>query len=145
MVGNADVHGALRSQGYPEDHLQMLSSCLSTVQAAGDEQIKRSTATSRTSAQAVGHRPPGTADVAADMVAEGNAELLASLQSKCASYEAQLLQTRTDLLALQEDAGSDDESTATGVDNDGFQVKTSKRRRKRQVDVDSIVANLRVA
>ena len=123
----------------------MLSNCLNTVQAAGDEQIKRSAATLRTPTQEVGHRPPGTTDVAADMVAEGNALLLASLQSKCDTYEAQLRQARTSLLALHDDGGSDEESTATGADMEGFQVKTPKRRRKRQADVESIAASLRVA
>ena len=122
----------------------MLSKCLTTVQAAGDEQIKRSAASLRTPTQEVGHRPPGTADIAADMVAEGNALLLASLQSKCTAYETQLQQARTDILALRDDVGSDEESTATGVDLDGFQVKASKRRRKRQGDVENIAASLRV-
>lgn len=144
LVGNSDVHGALRSQGYPEDHLQLLSKCLTTVQAAGDEQIKRSAASLRTPSQEVGHRPPGTADVAADMVAEGNAILLASLQARCNAYEAQIQQAHNSVLALQDDVGSDDESTATGAEPDGFQVKSSKRRRKRQVDVASIAASLRV-
>ena len=140
LVGNADVHAALRTQGYPEDHLQMLSGCLSTVQAAGDEQLKRSAAALRTPTQDVGHRPPGTADVAADMVAEGNAMQFAALQAKCANYEAQLLQARTDIQALHDDMGSDAESTATAVDTEGFQLST-KRRRKRLGDA---IDNLRV-
>ena len=145
LVGNSDVHDALRSQGYPEDHLHMLSKCLTTVQAAGDEQVKRSTALLRTPTQEVGHRPPGTTDIAADMVAEGNALLLASLQSKCTAYEAQIQQAHTDIMALRDEVGSDEESTATGADPDGFHVKASKRRRKRQGDVDNIAARLRVA
>ena len=144
LIGNADVHAALRTQGFPEDHLQALSGCLSTVRAAGDEQLRRNTAAMPTPTHEVGHRPPGTADVAAEMVAEGNAIQFAALQAKCAKMEAQLQQVRTGYQELEADMASDTESTATALEDEGFRIKT-KRRRKRLGEFGNVIANFACA
>ena len=136
LMGNSDVHTALRSQGLPEEHLQTLASCLNTVRAAGDEQLRRSTAAAPPPTQELGHRSPGTASAAAEMVAEGNALQLAELQAKCARMESQLQQARAGVQELEADM-SDTESTA----EEGFRLKV-KRRRKRLGEIGNVIADI---
>ena len=140
LVGNSDVLTALRSQGLPDEHLQTLTGCLSTVRAAGDEQLRRSAAAVPVPTQEVGHRSPGTTDAAAVMVAEGNALQYAALQTKCARMESQLQQARVGVQELEADM-SDTESTATALEDEGFRLK-SKRRRKRLGEISNVIANL---
>jgi hypothetical protein len=137
----ADVQSALRSQGLAEEHLQTLSSCISTVRAAGDEQLRRSAAATPLPEHEleVGHRPPGTAEATAEMVAEGNALQFAALQAKCARMESQLQQARVGVQELEADM-SDTEPTATAHDDEGFQLKV-KRRRKRLGEIGNVIAN----
>ena len=140
LMGNSDVHTALRSQGFPDEHLQTLSSCLNTVRAAGDEQLRRSAEATPLPAQELGHRSQGTTDAAAEMVAEGNALQLAALQAKCARMESQLQQARAGVQELEADM-SDIESTATALEDEGFRLKV-KRRRKRLGEIGNVIANI---
>ena len=110
------------------------------MRAAGDEQLRRSAAATPLPAQELGHRPPGTADAAAEMVAEGNALQLAELQAKCARMESQLQQARAGVQELEADM-SDTESTATALEDEGFRLKI-KRRRKRLGEIGNVIANI---
>ena len=91
IAGKPEVQSALRSCGFAEDHLQTLNCSIAAVQAAGAEQARRANEaniadgnahSTEPLAKATGHRPAGTGDAAAQMVAGGNAEQLAHLQQQ---------------------------------------------------------------
>ena len=134
LMGCSEVHTALRTQGLPEEHLRTLTSCLDTVRSAGHEQFLRSTAATPPPTQTLEHISTGTAAVAAEAVADGNALQLAELQAKCATMESQLQLARAGVQELEADM-SDTESTS----GDGFKLKV-KRRRKRLGEIGSAIA-----
>ena len=134
LMGSSEVHTALRTQGLPEEHLQTLASCLNTVRSAGHEQFLRSTAATPPPTQTLEHISPGTAAVAVEMVAEGNALQLAELQAKCARMESQLELARTGVQELEADMSDTDSTTG-----EGFTLKV-KRRRKRLGEIGNAIA-----
>ena len=111
---------------------------MAAVQAAGAEQVRQTAETSNNTgmsqssqvlAGATGHRPPGTADVAAQLVAEGNAEYTARVVRELGQARAQVAELQQACADVtDDDLASDNESTATAADTEG----ATKRQRKRK-------------
>ena len=138
FVGNPDTLAALRAQGFPDDNLQKLCGCLDSVQAAGNEQLRQVQEASP------GHRPPGTAEAVTQLVAESKLhcfETVAQLQRELCQYKSQLASVQQSWADMEADLVSDTESTAAVEDNDGFQVK-AKRRRKKVGELGKVISTI---
>ena len=153
FAGNPEVQTALRSCGLDEGHLQSLNSSISAVHAAGAEQTRQA-AESHVSAvtpndsesreSVAGHRPAGTVDVVAQLVADGNAAQLAIVTRQLEQYKTQVAEMGTLCADIDLDMASDCESTATAADHDGTakrQVK-AKRQRKKLGDVLKVISSI---
>ena len=152
-LNHSSVQAALLSSGIPQDHLQSLSHSVATVHAAGAEQERQAADAPSTCispslpgqapAASTGHRPPGTIDAAAQLVAEGNAEAFAQMQRELSHCKSQLAIVQQSWADMEGDFASKCESTATAADADGSTKSQSsaKRRRKRIGDFGKVISS----
>ena len=164
-LNHSSVQAALLSSRIPQDHLQSLSRSVATVHAAGAEQARQAAdtpvepvsstapdlppAAPSTDAAAAppGHRPPGTAEAASLLVAEGKlqcSEIVAQMQRELSFCKSQLANVRQSWADMEADLTSEAESTATAADADGSKRQVSaKRRRKRIGEFGMVISNIK--